>query len=119
MSDEDQTEKVKIGETSVPEMLLRPLSLLPWCRNEKTWAQHHHYSHLMTPWLFALLCAILKRWTPIWIPLAVYVGMAVFHIGIKELILDRRKNVGNAAQRDIDLTTRIYGTLIGWSWLLS
>lgn len=116
--EDDQTEKVKIGETSFLELLLRPLSLFPWCKGQ-VWGQHHHYTHLTTPWFFAIICAVLKRFLPLWVPLVVYGVMTIFHVGIKELILDRKKNAGNFQQLAVDLTTRVYGDLIGWLWIFS
>lgn len=119
MSDEDTTERVHIGETSFLDILLRPLSLLPWCRHVVTWTETHHFSHLATPWFFAIVCAVLKRFAPIWVAPIVYAVMTIVHVGVKELIWDRLKNRGNATQRNLDLTVRIYGVVIGWAWLLS
>jgi len=97
-----------IIDKSILELFLFPVFKLQWMKNfAGAIRQPYHYEHTYTLPVIALLFSK--------IPFGIYgYFIASFiHVIVKEVILDWSKNKLNWNQLKVDLTTRVFGFLIG------
>lgn len=92
---------MKLFETSVLELLLKPLKLLPWIKEESI-RECYNYEHVYAPLVYSIL--------PIWL----FLIAAFLHIVVKEAVDVFGSKKQPWKQTKIDLTTRSYGVILAF-----
>lgn len=111
---------MKTGESSLPEIICRPLFFIKRVKAHYTnddgitdYHSHDLFSHVLTGLIVCLFFSFLGFFSK-WFLIGVFVAW-LLHVIVKEVILDKKKRLTPHDQNVfiVDLITRNYGFLIG------
>lgn len=105
---------MKLLEDSVLLLMIRWLKIFPWMKDQDM-RSCHHYEHVYTGLIVSVLIGFIPSTT---VQVVSFIILMWVHVLIKEGTDCFGKKKQSIDQTKVDLTTRLYGMILGGSYLL-